>query len=409
MAVSTLTPNSNPSPGIEKPRLRSLEPVPLEHDGQSVVALRDPAGLCNSMLVLTPAAYHLTRLMNGERTPQDILARFRSMAGLEIPGEALRALLEQLDEALALDNDRSRAFLHALPARPMAHAGSAYPAEPDGLVDFLEQLMADRDDFAPPSRELRAVMVPHIDLRRGAESFGCAFRELRQHRQKFDTYVVLGISHAYTHSPFVLTRMDFETPLGSVACDRDFVDELAAGLDFDPFRDEFNQLGEHSIEFQAIFLKHIAPNARIVPILCGSFHSCLDAAHPCSPRTLAGVPSFLTSLQACLGKRERVCLLASVDLAHVGQRFGGPRLSLDDLERLGQMDQVSLEKACGGDAEGFIASLQVDGGERNYCGTSAIYTMLECLPGAQGQLHHYQQCNEPGNTSTVTVASAGYY
>ncbi len=374
-----------------------------------MIALRDASGLSDQTIMLPVTAYFLTRYMDGQRTRAEIIEAFRRKSGIEVDGESLDRLIGQLDESMVLDGPRARALLQSHDVRPMAHAGSAYPEEPGALRAFLDRLVAqEKLDFTPPG-PLVGLMAPHIDLQRGAASYSLAWQELLREREAYDTYVVLGISHAATRTPFVLTRKCFATPLGVLPTDREFVDELAASLDFDPYKDEYNQFGEHSVEFQAILLKHFMPEGvRMVPILCGSFHECLEEP-PRAPETLAGVASFLASLKACLGRRQRVCVLASVDLAHLGARFGGPSMSVPALEALERQDRLSLARAVAGDATGFLGTLQADLGQRNYCGTSGIYTMLRVLDGPQGHLHHYQQCNEPGLTSTVTVAAAGFY
>ena len=145
---------------------------------------------------------------------------------------------------------------------------------------------------------------------------------------------------------------------------------------------------------------------RILPILCGSFQECLE--QPQWPEDNPHIAAFLQRLQNVLAQRPRTCWIASVDLAHVGQRFGGSTLSPPDLEKLAQRDHESMLQAAAGNARGFLATLQDDRGQRNYCGTSAIYSLLQVLRPQPGKLLHYQQCNEPQLTSTVTVASVSF-
>ena len=373
------------------------------------IGLKDSSGLCQGLLVLTPAAFQLATLMDGTRTVPQISQSFEALSGQPLATEILDQFLQQLDANLALDNHSSRNFLKELKVRPAAHQGPAYPSDPDELKSFLDDILRS-SEARQPEHPLLGLMVPHIDLRRGAQTYGKAFQELRTQLQFFDTFVILGITHAFSAQPFVLTRLNFATPLGVVETDEEFVDELAGSLDFDPFEDEFNHLGEHSVEFQAVILRHmLARPFRIVPVLCGSLHRCLMGESPISPRRLRGVEKFVTGLKSAVASRPRTLILASVDLAHQGERFDGPRLDQAFLEKLAEADRSTLQRALQGDSEGFIASLQADRGARNYCGTSAIYIMLEALGQPQGSLYHYQQCNEPGLTSTVTVAAAGFY
>lgn len=391
--------------------LRPLEPVPVEHDGERLIALRDASGLVEGLVMLRPAAYYLVSLLDGTRTQEQALAEFAARTGQKVEPEALRQLVDQLENALVMDGPRARQALAEMPLRPAAHAGTAYPEDPQELGRFLEDLLSRERPPIPPA-PLRGLIAPHIDLRRGAESYAMAYNDLRNGLGETDTFVVLGISHAPSRQPFILTRKPFETPFGPTRPDLDFIQELADGCDFDPFQDEYNHFGEHSVEFQNAFLAYFESKMgrpfKIIPVLCGSFHEAILAGQ--SPLKLAGVESFLRALKSALQKREgRVCVIAGVDLAHKGVRFGEPPLDVDFLQSLERADLESMRRCAEGDFEGFFATLQADRGERNYCGTSAIYALLHCLEGQSGVLHRYQQCNEPGEVSTVTVAAASYY
>lgn len=391
--------------------LRPLEPVPIDHEGERLIAFKDASGLVEGLVMVRPAAYFLVSLLDGTRTEEEALAEFAARTGTRVEPEALAQLVEQLEQALIMDGPRARRALEAHPIRPAAHAGSAYPENPDELSRFLEELLA-RAKPSGNSGVLRGLIAPHIDLSRGAESYAVAYNDLLQGLGDTDTFIVLGISHAPSRQPFILTRKPFETPFGPTRPDLELIEELAAGCDFDPFQDEYNHFGEHSVEFQNAFLAYfeqkVGRRFSVVPVLCGSFHEAILSGK--SPLTLPGVPSFLEALRQAVRQRAgRVCLIAAVDLAHKGVRFGEPPLDQPFLQRLQASDLESMQRCVAGDYEGFFATLQADRGERNYCGTSAIYTMLHCLEGAPGVLHRYQQCNEPGEISTVTVAAASYY
>jgi AmmeMemoRadiSam system protein B len=388
----------------DKPRVRWLQPELLQVKGETFVSLRDPAQIHADLMLLSPLAYHLTQLMDGTFSRQEILQQAEQRWGVRLQAEQLDQLLNSLEERFVLDNATSRGYLRDLPCRPAAHAGSAYPAQPDELAAFLDGLLSDVPKKAGPAA--LAYLIPHIDLRRGRECYAQAYCDAAQGLDEFELFVVLGITHAYSHNPFVLTRKHYETPLGRVQTDLELVEKVAQGLPFDPFLDEFNHLGEHSIEFQLVFLQHLRRKpVLMLPILCGSFQSCLERPH--WPEEDPRVNAFLEQLRKVVPV-HKTCWIASVDLTHMGQRFGGPALSVPELERIESLDRATLGEAASGDARRFLKTLQEDRGQRNYCGTSAIYSLLQVLKPDPGRLLHYQQCNEPGLTSTVTVASVSY-
>ena len=107
-------------------------------------------------------------------------------------------------------------------------------------------------------------MAPHIDLRTGGSCFAYAFKALME-AKPIDTCIILGTGHEPLPNYFALCRKDFETPLGLVTADNDFIDELTCRCSLDLFADEFAHRREHTIEFQTLFLKLLLPEVSIVP------------------------------------------------------------------------------------------------------------------------------------------------
>lgn len=390
------------------PSVRPISPFKIPPgDGfdQPRYVLRDPAELANDQLLVTLPALYLIELADGTRSRQEIAAEFDRLTGLGMPDELLDQLLDRLDKSYLLDNERARARLDEIRPRPYRLSGSAYPADRAELKVFLDDLIG-ADDPAP-SPPLRASILPHIDFFRGRDSYRAGYRHFIQGLGTGPlTVVVLGISHALCRTPFILTRKDFDTPIGMVRTNQALVSQLAENLPFDPFLDEYNHMTEHSVEFHAVLLRHLAGPDRelsIVPVLCGSFHEALRMRF--SPSTLPGVAEFQAGLRRLRDQRPDVHFLASVDLAHMGLNFDQAAMDANQLAELARHDEETLSKVQNGDAEAFFATLQADRGIRNYCGTPAIYTLLDLFP-EPFRLQLYQQCNEPDLSSTVTVCAA---
>ena len=150
--------------------------------------------------------------------------------------------------------------------------------------------------FAPPDgpgpingaatgQPVRGLIAPHIDFHRGGPAYAWAYRDLAE-RGDADVFVVFGTCHAGMADPFALTRKPFETPLGPVPVERDFVDALAARAGQDCFASELAHRNEHSVEFQAVFLRYLYAGRRevtVVPILASFVHEAV--LNP--PRTTA--------------------------------------------------------------------------------------------------------------------------
>ena len=247
---------------------------------------------------------------------------------------------------------------------------------------------------------LRAVIAPHIDLRRGGPCVALAYRALLD-SPKVKTVIVLGTSHACPDPDWIVSDKVFDTPLGEVPVDTETVRRLAAVSTVEA-RSLFYHRNEHSVEFQALFLASLRAQGHdvsMVPVVCGAFADGPPEEDP-----------FLTELAALLRERDgEAIVIAGADLAHVGPRFGDPDPLQDrHLELLEKKDRATLKVAADGDAAGFFASVTDAGDPRRICGLSPIYGLLSALPsGAQGRLLRYEQANDP--TGTVSYASMSFW
>jgi AmmeMemoRadiSam system protein B len=243
----------------------------------------------------------------------------------------------------------------------------------------------------------------------------------------------VGIAHVPTRRRFVLCAKDFETPLGTLPLDRDFLAGLEGRLRSDFYEDEFVHRGEHSVEFQALFLRYLydaRKKVSIVPILCGGFEEALSSG---MPEDSPEVREFLRGLRESVAERgESACCIAAVDLSHLGRRFG-QEVSIDEafLKRAEAEDRGMIDRILARDAEGFFRLIQAEHDARNVCGVPAIYALLRVLEGsapsqapaadtggepstaaslpATGRLLRYEQAVEEPTQSVVTFMGAAFY
>jgi AmmeMemoRadiSam system protein B len=423
-----------------QPRLRRVESFPVSQPGGKVVfALRDPEGFAGSVVLPYHAAV-LASLMDGRRTLSDMREDFQRQFGQSVSLADVEKLVRDLDDRYFLDTERFRvrwkaeieAYLNRA-VRPAAHAGSAYPAEPETLRRQIAAIFAGEKgpglprDAAkagdqtttgpPPTCRLCGVLSPHVDLVRAGPALAQAYKTIAD-RTDADLFVILGTAHNPMRNLYALTRKDFETPLGVVETDRKFVSRLnakmartPAGQDLNLLADELAHRQEHSIEFQLLFLQFLLDGRRpftIVPILVGSFHEFV--AQRVSPRTSPQVSSFAAALRETEAEHPgRVCYISSGDLAHIGQRYGD-RAFLDParLKAQAESDRELLAAACKPDADGFFGLIARDQDRHRVCGLSPTYTMLAAVRPTSGELLRYDQAVELDGTSCVSFASAAF-
>ena len=438
------------------PKLRALEAFPVEQEGQRCVALRDPAGYTDQIAMLPPALLDLVSLFDGDHSVKEIQEILRGRHGRAPTGKQIADVIEQFDAAGFLESDRFRERRRALedafrrsPVRPAAHAGGAYAGDAVALEAQIDRFFAgpegpgagvisavngdvsavNRDlsavnsavnrDFstdpvaspsaAAPQTRTRALIAPHIDFHRGGSTYAWAYREILE-RSDADLYVVLGTCHAGMPDPFAVTLKPYDTPLGAVPVDREFYDGLARRAGQDLLASEPAHRTEHSIEFQAVMLQHVVGRRRpfaILPVLASYLHESLwsGGAPDADPRIMRFVDALRETMAA---SARRVCLVAGVDLAHVGPRFGDrePNTAAS-LARVERDDRAMLESVVGVDAGGFYAGIAADHDARRICGLSPIYTLLRLLPDAPGRLVRYTQWPDPqGAVSFCAVTFA---
>ena len=407
----------------EKPKLRPIEAIPMAVQGEQIVYLRDPSGMSDKTLALAPRAFFLAALCDGNHTLRDIQAEYMRRFGDLLFIEKIEEIVRQLDEALMLEGEQFEAAHRAVTdefaraqARPAAHAGTAYPAEPGPLREMLDGFFdapggPGRPASGASGARLVAVAAPHIDPKRGGPTYAHAYKALAE-RCDADTFVVLGIVHHGSSGPFVVTDKDFETPLGTVPCDRDFARELMqrSGLAKEN-PDEILHRTEHSIEFQALFLRHIfgaSRPVRIVGVLCGPLQT--SAGGEADPGRTAAISDFIRALKSLLEERGgKAAVIAAVDLSHVGRRFGDAcDLTSSLLARVEAEDRALLEYAENMDAAGFLGRNRQENDRRHVCGVPALYVMLSAAPARRGRLLHYAQAPDTNAQMVVSFAAMAF-
>jgi hypothetical protein len=401
------------------PKIRPLEAFPVESQGQRFIGLRDPQGFCENVAFVPQQWGVLLSLLNGQNSVRDIQTIFLRHFGQLLMTDDIQRLIDQLDEALVLDSPRFQAHrenvlnhFRQLSARPAAHAGQAYPAEADELRQFLEEFFRLPLDGQPPDTRSRpmALMVPHIDIRRGGSVYAHGYREFLEGCDA-DLFVIFGIAHCGTENVYTLTTKDFETPLGKVSTDKEFVHALARRSSRDWFADEFAHKGEHSVEFQVLFLQHLLSGARdfqIAPLLCGGFHEHVFNGTP--PIENVEVMELVDALKQTVAESGRkVAFLVSVDLSHVGPRFGDQTFSPSFLRMAESADRTFLNSVTQLDPHGLFQQVRADGDAFRIDAFPAIYTALHAMEAKAARLVKYDQMIDSNIGSSVGFASVVFY
>jgi AmmeMemoRadiSam system protein B len=369
-----------------------------EHPG---IFIRDPYRFSDTILAIPPALAVCLEFLDGRQTDLDLREALVRVTGTLEVGDIERHLLETLsaagfleDETFArMRNERTRAFAEA-PVREPAHAGAAYPAEPEALRETLTKYL---DGAVAPKEDsgLFAIAAPHVSPEGGWRSYQAAYSVLGpEFRQR--TFVILATSHYGEPEKFGLTRKNFATPLGEAQTDTALVDRLAAAGGDAVLMEDYCHSFEHTAELQVVFLQHVlGPDVRILPVLCGPFARSLYNSSP--PEADEGVRRFFDALGE-LGAREgnRLFYILGVDMAHMGARYqdefavtAGQGL----MTEVDARDRARIARIGEADPAGFWELVRENRDDLKWCGSSPFYTFLKTAPAARGKLLRYEQWN----------------
>jgi len=392
------------------PLRQDIDIVPFRQEGRSLLLVRDSLGLIREGLALGAEVAHFLPFFDGLTSPREFqLAVARQSGGEMVSLDEVTALAKKLDELGLLQTEHYRREREAmvtkfvsLTERPAALAGSAYSAEPATLAKEIDALLRVAGDGGSAT----AVAAPHIDLKVSGDAYGHAYGSLTG--TKPGAILLLGTGHAL-EQPYSVTDKTFATPLGKVHADADAVARLKAAGGSTVAPDDFAHRGEHSLEFQLLFLQRLFPmeEVPVIPLLCGSFEPFLLLGK--KPREDRGVNALVEELSEWLlaPGRERIAV-AGVDLSHVGPKFGDGDSARALEEDFRASDRRILDRLEAGDADGLYETVAGDGNQFNVCGFSALWTLLAALPGAEGKVLDYTVWHEEATRSAVSFAAVSF-
>ncbi len=397
------------------PSLRyDIELLPVTSDGNNFVALHDPEGYAENMLMFKPEMLELLKLFDGERSIRQLQYDILKANGEMIISNKLLSIVQTLDRNLYLDSeffhqtrdDRDNAF-RITPIRAAVHKGQSYPEKPEELAQFIGQLEK-KSNIEVPDESPIGVIVPHIDLRVAGEVYIPAYRAL-QHSNA-DTFIIIGTSHYSDEDLFIPTEKDFETPFGIMHTDKEFVQSLRSTCKLPLTQNDIAHRPEHSIEFQVLFLQYFFGNdsKKIVPILCSSFHEILESG--CHPDTSDKFSDFVSALQKTIFEQQKkVAYIISVDWSHVGLKFGDQEPASQLLPKVHVSDINQLDAVTNLDYTQFFDLLSRSNNSTHIDAFSCFSTFYFAAKPTRGVLLEYKQWHEIERESGVTFASVAFY
>ncbi len=236
---------------------------------------------------------------------------------------------------------------------------------------------------------LRGLIAPHIDFHRGGPAYAWAYRDLAE-RGDADLFVIFGTCHAGMARSVRADPQGLRHAAGAGARSTATSSRRwPAARGQDCFGSELAHRDEHSIEFQAVFLRYLFEGRRDDRDRPGADELRARGARPRRParRTIRAcrVPRRARARRS-RRRGRRVALIAGADLAHVGPRFGDPGpVTAAELAR----DRARGPRRCWRPSRratppGSSSRRDATATGGASAGCSPIYALLRALGGARG-------------------------
>jgi MEMO1 family protein len=244
-------------------------------------------------------------------------------------------------------------------------AGRWYPADANTLKKEVSQLFQTSASSVEPKTDVKpaeniiALILPHAGYQYSGRTAAMGLTSLgRQYKR----IVVIGPSH-YVPMQDVLSvprETDYQTPLGEVAIDTEFVNKLLAYPQFQALG-QANQ-PEHSTQIQVPLLQFTQKDFKLVLIVAGQ----------CSMQTISKAASILNSLID-----SDTLVIASSDFVHYGPNYGYVPFKENAQEGLKNLDMGAYKYIEQLDSNGFMKYVNQTGA--TICGNVPIAILLSML------------------------------
>ena len=289
------------------PKLRLLEPQLVDYQGQRMIYLHDSLGIARDGALIPQPLAPLLSLCDGTRDVSGLRSGLLVRTGNTLPEEVIAQIIEQLDDALLLENGayqdaaaevvrRYRQARH----RPPSHAGPVYPGDAAGLRSAMGGYCAEtpvQENSHAQSDALVGMLCPHIDYARGNRTYAELWQRAKPSLDDVELVIIFGTDHSGGLGMITPTRQSYHTPYGTLPTDTDIVDGLADVLgEKRAYQEEIHHINEHSIELASVWLHHFLDGraCSVVPILCGSFHHFVAGnGHPSEDMKLNSALDYL--------------------------------------------------------------------------------------------------------------------
>jgi hypothetical protein len=272
-------------------------------------------------------------------------------------------------------------------------AGRWYPADAEILskqiTGFFEKAQVQ------PINNVIAFILPHAGYQFSGQT--AAFG-LKTTDKKYKRIVIIGPSHRVPMEEVLsVPRVThYETPLGEIPLDVEFIDRL---LKYSVFQNiPQTHKHEHSVQIEMPLLQYRQQNFNLVPIVAGR----------CSLETITKAGAILKSLVD-----DETLVIASSDFVHYGRNYGYVPFTQNIPEQIKKLDMEAYEHIARLDSKGFLEYKRRTGA--TICGYVPVAILLSMLDKPiEAKLTNYATSGEltgdfSNSVSYLSVAFSGMW
>lgn len=387
---------------LDRPHLRPIQPLPVQKEGKTLVALHDPTRLQPQTMIVPGQVLQILQQFRGEQSLHQLAEKF------EAPPEKLAELARGLDQLGLLwgptfdkmEKERWTALeaAGAFPPRASATLG----ADAGACRDAIEKWFAETEDPEVEGTVL-GVIAPHLDYARGWPNYAAAYWPLRG-TEAPDRVVILGTNHFGLGDGVIVSELGFESPMGRCPADAAVVGRLVERLGRPLVVDQIDHLPEHSIELHLPWLQTCFGD---VPIVAALMPDPIRGMIEDAETERVDPDRFIEALRDVLAEvGGRTLVVASADLSHVGPQFGEPR-AVDEQRRVDveRHDREMMAKYLDADADEFIAAMKWNKNPTRWCSIGNMTAALRLVEPDAIELLDYRQAVDERGVCLVSSAA----
>lgn len=361
-------------------QVRYLDIIPYEDK----FLIKDPLGISKEMLV-NKESLLLLSLLNGRNSIEDIKTMFLRNTGIILSDSEILNFVQKMDKNYILYNDN---FIKRM------------EFEKEKILSVSCKKIGFQFDFAKLKKEIekckalneqniKAIIVPHIDINIGLKTYTKAFSCIKDLNKKI--FFIFGVPHSYAENYFSIFPKDYKIGENIIKIQKEIIEKIKNKIDFDIFSDVLAYKNEHSVEFPIIFLSLIKKDFYVIPSLVSKSDVPL----------LKNLAENIFEVIAPI--KNEILLISSVDLSHVGRKFGDERsFNTEEIDRKYIECLKDMENERGFN---FIES------KNNFTRIDGLYTnfvfleILKLMKAGKGEVLDYEMYCEDITDSIVSYAS----